>query len=211
MAGMGTNADSTGRRSPPRLAAVLLAAGAGSRFGGPKLLAPLRGRPLLLHALDLALGCPAVNAGLWVVTGAHRAPVEACLAGAPATLVYNPAWRQGMGGSIAAGVAALPAPADAVLLMLADQPALKGADLARLCAAWLQSPGEPVAAVHAGGTGAPAIFPRMWWPRLKALEGDTGARDLLRHDPGLRTVAIPDAALDVDTEAQLAQLAGPAG
>lgn len=200
-----------GQRPSPRLAALLLAAGAGSRFGGPKLLAPLHGRPLLRHALDLAQDCPAVNAGVWVVTGAHRALVEACLAGAPATLVHNAAWRQGMGSSIASGMTALPQAVDAVLLLLADQAALCATDIERLCTAWLQHPGEPVAAVHAGGTGAPAIFPRDWWPRLTALQGEEGARDLLRREPGLRTAAIPNAAHDIDTAAQLARLAGPAG
>jgi molybdenum cofactor cytidylyltransferase len=211
MAGMDRTGGRSGQDFPPRLCALLLAAGAGRRFGGPKLLAPLRGRPLLLHALDLALGCAAVNAGLWVVTGAHREAVGSCLAGAPAALVHNPAWAQGMGGSIATGVAVLPADTNAVLLLLADQAALGMADIDRLCAAWLAHPGAPVAAAHRGGSGAPAIFPRAWWPRLMALEGDLGARDLLRREPGLRTVAMPNAGKDVDTAAQLARLAHPEG
>lgn len=211
ISGMSSIVHGTDPASPPRLAALLLAAGAGRRFGGAKQVAALRGRPLLLRALDLALGCPAVNAGAWVVTGAHRTVVESCLAGTPAVLVHNPAWSSGMGSSIAAGVAALPEGADAVLLLLVDQAALDVADVGRLCAAWLDAPGEPVAAAWRGHAGAPAIFPRSWWPRLATLAGDQGARDLLRRAPGLRTVAMANAAQDVDTAAQLARLADPAG
>lgn len=205
----GPGGSSNSRERPARLCALLLAAGAGSRFGGPKLLAPLHGRPLLLHAVGLALGCATVNAGLWVVTGAYRDPVEACLAGVPAVRVHHAGWAQGMGGSIAAGVAALPADADALLLLLADQAALAGADLERLCLAWLEQPEQPIAAAYADGVvpGAPAIFPRSWWPKLAALTGDQGARRLLRSAPALRTVAMPAAGRDIDTAAQLARLA----
>jgi molybdenum cofactor cytidylyltransferase len=188
-------------RQVPGLAALLLAAGAASRFGTPKQLARIGGLALVVHAArELA---PVCGAGVLVVTGAWHEEVTGALAGEAVRCVYNPAWREGMGASIRQGVAALGAGADAVLLAVADQPGVTRTDYAQLAAAWQQAPGQPAAAVYAGAAGVPAIFPRTHFPALARLQGDQGARSLLRGAAQLTRIEMPAAAWDVDRPADL--------
>ena len=102
----------------PELAALILAAGAGRRFGAIKQLAPVRGEPMIRHAIALA---EAVAPGaVQVVLGAHRAQIAAQLPqGVPA--IEHPGWAEGLGSSLAAGMVGLRGQPDGVLLLLADQ------------------------------------------------------------------------------------------
>ena len=191
------------------LVGILLAAGGASRFGSQKVLAPYRGEPLVRRAVHLlAPRCPG---GVHVVVGASADPVREALAGEPVTVVDNPDWARGLSTSLVRGVAALPDAADAVLILLCDQPAITAADLDALIAAWRVEPGLIAAAGFNDRLGSPAIIPRAFWPQLAALRGDQGARSLLEWHTEHITVAMPHAALDVDTPEELARLeAGPA-
>ena len=103
---------------------VLLAAGAGERYGGVKQLAPIGGEPMLRRVARRLL---ALDAPLVVVTGAHAAEVETALAGLSVTIERHPGWADGMGSSLAAGVRRVHAEfpdATGALLCLADQPLL---------------------------------------------------------------------------------------
>lgn len=192
-----------------RLAGLLLAAGAAVRFGSPKVLAPYRGEILVRRGVHLlAPRCPA---GVHVVIGAGADGVRAALAGEKATLVDNPDWARGLSTSLVRGVAALPPQADAVLILLCDQPAITAADLDELIAAWRVEPELIAAAGFNGRLGAPVIMPRSFWPQLAALRGDQGARSLLEWHAEHTTVNMPHAAVDVDTPEDLARLeAAPA-
>lgn len=187
-----------GRKSEngPRLGALLLAAGAGRRFGGPKQLAELHGEPLLLRALRQANAV--AGAGTWVVLGARAAELATLLAGRDARVLVNPAWTEGIGASIRHGIAELGGQADAVLILLADQPAVGSDDLQRLVAAWRSAPERPAAASLAGRPVVPAIFPASWFPALLRLRGDRGARGLLREAQALSLVPMPAAGVDID-------------
>lgn len=189
---------------PLRLAGLVLAAGGATRFGAPKQLAALDGEPLVRRAVRLAGAC--CDAGVVAVTGAHAATVGAALDGSGARIVVNNDWPSGMGGSLACGVAALPADADGCLVLLCDQPAVDAADLAALVAAWRQSPRQAAAAAYGEVRGVPAIFPADLWPALSALRGDRGARAVLAALPRLTAVPMPHAAMDVDTVADLQRL-----
>lgn len=191
------------------LVGLLLAAGGATRFGSPKVLAPYRGKPLVLRAAQLlAPRCPG---GAYVVVGASAAGVRTALAGQPVTLVDNPDWSLGLSTSLVRGVAALPPEADAVLILLCDQPAITTSDLDALIAAWRVEPALIAAAGFNDRLGPPVIIPRAFWPQLAALRGDQGARSLLEWHTEHTTVAMPHAALDVDTPEDLARLeAGPA-
>lgn len=185
------------------LAGLILAAGSGSRFGGPKQLELLGGVPLVVRAARLAGAI--CDAGVVVVTGAaHRQVVDA-LQGEPARAVFNPAWAEGMGASLRQGVSALPADIAGILVLLADQAAVDRADLDRLRAAWRLRPGQPAAAAFENRIAAPAIFPADWRGRFAALHGDQGARRLLRAGP-VTEVSMASAALDVDTPDDLARI-----
>jgi molybdenum cofactor cytidylyltransferase len=173
-------------------AAVLLAAGAGSRFTGPapKLLAPFRGRAVVDWAIAAAVG-----AGLddvFVVCGS--VPVDPPVG---VTRIDNPRWQDGIATSLGAGVdAARAAGHDAVVVGLADQP-LVVAEAWRLVAAAVATP--LAVATYAGTQGHPVRLARVVWDDLPTT-GDEGARRLLRGRPELVTaVPCPGSGADIDT------------
>ncbi|MEY2422204.1 MAG: molybdenum cofactor cytidylyltransferase [Acidimicrobiaceae bacterium] len=173
-------------------AAVVLAAGEGSRFAGGthKLLATFRGRPLWSWAVDAA-----VAAGLdatYVVTGAVDLSV-----GSPVVTVRNQAWASGQATSLAAGVAAAGAAGhDVVVIGLADQP-LIGPDAWQAVAATTATP--IAVASFAGERRPPVRLAAEVWPLLPK-SGDDGARVVMRERPELVT-AVPctGEAVDIDT------------
>lgn len=192
--------------SPLKLAGLVLAAGTASRFGAPKQLVPVDGVAMIVRTVRAI--APVCDAGVLVVTGAYQAEVAAALAGEPARCIDNPGWREGMAASIRQGIAATDPDADAVLLALADQPGLATREYQALADAWRAAPAQPAAAVYGDAPGVPAIFARIDWPRLSALQGDRGARSLLRGAAALTRVPMPAAAWDVDRPADLGK--GPA-
>jgi molybdenum cofactor cytidylyltransferase len=192
----------------PTLHVVVLAAGASTRFGSPKQLVRLNGRPLLHLAVSRAV--EVAGQAVTVVLGANAADLAPLLRHTPAALIVNRDWSEGMGSSVRAGIARVPATADAALLMLADQPAVTAEDLRRLVGTWRRQPQCIVAAYYDGVTGVPAIFPREDFTALAALRGDAGARTLLKRS-GERVVRVPlpAAAIDIDTPEDLLNLQNP--
>jgi CTP:molybdopterin cytidylyltransferase MocA len=191
--------------SAPRLAGLLLAAGASRRLGRPKQLLVHRGRTLVERAADAALAV--CDDGVVAVLGANQSEIEAALAGRALAIVTNPRWEAGIGASLAAGVARLPSGCDGVLVLLCDQARVEAPSLQKLVQRWRAEPDRVVAAAYGGGAGAPAIFPRHCFAALGALAGDTGARALIaREGAAALRVAMPEAAFDVDDEAAAAAL-----
>ena len=164
------------------LHAIVLAAGASTRFGSPKQLVRLAGRPLLHTVVTRAAG----------------------------TIVVNHDWRVGLASSIRAGVTRLPAACTGAMLVLADQAAVTADDLKRLAGTWRRQPQCIAAAMYAGTIGVPAIFPRTSFRELTELRGDAGARALLRRNSDrLVRVAMESAAIDLDTPEDLLALDAP--
>lgn len=184
-----------------KLAAILLAAGASSRYGSPKQLARLDGVSLVRRA---ALAILETGAELLVVSGAHAEAVAAELAGLPLRVVANAAWAEGMGSSIGCGFRELlrqPHPAPATLLCLVDQPLIGAPELRRLLAAHEAAPERIVVSDHGDVRGPPCLFPVEFYPELAALRGPDGARAVLeRHADEVTAAALPEAAVDIDTE-----------
>jgi len=187
------------------LHAIVLAAGASTRFGSPKQLVRVAGRPLLHSAL--ARAADVAGSAVSVVLGAHAAELTPLLTHSQALIVINRDWREGIASSIRTGVLRLPPSCNAVLLMLADQAAVTVEDLKRLVSAWRRQPDYIVAARYGMTTGVPAIFPRSVFADLAALRGDTGARALLQRNPD-RVVRVPmaSAAIDIDTPEDLLKI-----
>ena len=178
------------------IAIVILAAGAARRFGSAKLLTPIDGVPLARRAALAALD---VAKQVVVVTGAHREPVEACIADLAVTLAFNADWQKGMGSSIARGVAVL-RDCDAAIIALADQPLIGSAEFAALIGAHARTPERIVAAQFDGVLGPPCLFPRAFFGELRALCGEHGARSLLQqHASRVEAMVMSDAAVDIDT------------
>lgn len=183
------------------IGAVLLAAGCASRYGAPKQLVPVAGIPMVRRAALTAMQCAARTV---VVTGAHRAEVEACLADLELELAFNSVWQLGMGSSIACGVERLlrvDPEIHACLIMLTDQPLVTAADLTALIDAHRHHPDHIIASGYGGEThGAPCLFPRRHFEELVALQGPAGARSVLRaHRDEVHSVANPRAGIDIDT------------
>jgi molybdenum cofactor cytidylyltransferase len=182
-----------------RVAGALLAAGASRRFGRAKAFVDFRGTSLVRH---LAGELAAVAAPLLVIAAPRSAGALALeLRGLGARIVLHRRAADGMGSSIAAAARALAAiapEADALLLVLVDQPL---ADRA-LCARLIEEAGGGRAACDYGGgvVGPPALFPRADFAALAALAGDRGARAVL-FAGGAAPALVPFAggALDLDT------------
>lgn len=173
-------------------AAVLLAAGEGSRFEGdtPKLLAPLRGRTVLEHALDAARGS---GLDVYVVTGAID--VADALTD-DVTVVHNESWADGQAVSVRAGITAADADGhDAVVVGLGDQPFVT-ADAWRAVA----DADAPIAvATYEGTRGNPVRLSSEVWALLPAF-GDEVGRAVIRDRPDLvRPVPCAGDASDIDT------------
>jgi len=184
-----------------RIAAIVLAAGRSTRMGGPnKLLAEIGGRPLVRIAVEEALASRAKP--VIVVTGHERERVEAALAGLPVKLVHNPAFAQGLGASLRAGIQAVPAEADGVIVCLGDMPQVDATLIDRLIAAFDPEKGAlAVVPTIEGRRGNPVLWSRRFFHDLMAIEGDIGARHLIgRYGEAVAEVPVGKAALvDVDT------------
>ena len=185
-------------------ASVVLAAGAGKRFGGRKQLALLEGRPLLAHALAFAA---ATGSELTVVVlGAYAEEVEAGVDLGEARVVHCPDWELGRAASLRAGLAALPADVEAALVSLGDEPYVAPAAATRLLAA--RGPGiAALRAAYGGQPGHPVLIERRLFGRLSAAAPDRPPGEILKA-AGVELVACDDLgrSADIDTPAQLAEL-----
>jgi CTP:molybdopterin cytidylyltransferase MocA len=164
------------------ISAVVLAAGAATRFGSPK-------QRLLLPDVLERVRASAVDDVL-VVLGAHEVDTDA-------PTVHCPDWERGIGASLRCGLQALPADAAAAVVVLADGPDLAPEAVDRVLEVWRESGAEVVAATYGGVRLHPVLLARAAWDRVP----DEGARDL----PGL-LVPCDDlgAPGDVDTPRDLA-------
>jgi CTP:molybdopterin cytidylyltransferase MocA len=186
--------------------AVILAAGAATRFGGNKQLAEFDGEALAKRATRIAV--EACGKRSLLVTGHAWNAVRIACQPFPGYFVVNDAYTRGMGWSLALAVAAIRHAASAILVILADQPLISAAHLRDLLEAWSGDDREIIASRYAGTVGVPALFPKGCFDRLCELDGDAGARSLLEDaEFTLRTIAFADAAVDIDSPADLVRSA----
>jgi molybdenum cofactor cytidylyltransferase len=172
-----------------KIAGVVLAAGSSTRLGRPKQTVMIGGETLVQRAVRLA-----IEAGLSPVI---LVAADEALIVAGAEIVLNEAASEGMASSIRCGVNAVQG-CDGVVLMACDQPALSVEHLQALIA----EPAEIAGSAYAGRVGVPAYFPKSSFEALLALEGDAGARELLR---GVRQVPQENLSFDIDTKEDLAR------
>ena len=185
----------------PRVSALVLAAGRSTRMGPVnKLLAPFGGRAMVRAVVDELAGSsvrPVV-----VVTGHEAGRVEEALAGAGAHLVHNPGYRQGLSGSIRAGLAELPESAEAAVICLGDMPLVTSAHVDRLVAAFDPAEGREICVpVFEGKRGNPVLFARRFFDEIAGVRGDVGARHLIgEYEEYVCEVAMGDRAVLVDVD-----------
>ncbi len=181
-----------------RVAAVILAAGGSSRLGRPKQLLEIKGESLLHRAARVTL--EAGFAPVVVVLGAVVEQARDAIADLHLSDVINERWREGLGTSISIGIGAV-ADSDAALLLACDQARVEAASLHRLKLAYAEKPTGIIASRYAGVVGVPALFSREFFPALQRLDGDVGARTVLRaFATEVVAVEMPEAAIDIDEE-----------
>jgi molybdenum cofactor cytidylyltransferase len=195
----------------PRIAAVVLAAGRSTRMGpANKLLQEVDGRPMVARVVDAALASTARP--VVVVTGHQADEVRTALAGRDVSFVHNPDYATGLASSLRQGIGALPADCDGALVSLGDMPRLGPEHFERLIAAFSPVEGRAIVVpTWAGKRGNPVLWAARFFPEMKAVAGDVGARHLIgEHAEVVREVESADDAvlLDVDTPDVLARVRG---
>lgn len=209
-----------------QVAGLLLAAGAGVRFGAPKALVRFEGEPLVQRGVRLlaAGGCAPIMVTVGAASGAVRVAVPRRVPARPGprprarpqvdvVTITVEDWAEGIGASLRTGLTALAAtPVDAVIVALVDQPLLRAELFGRLIAVAGTTGTRPgaVVATYGGQPRNPVLLDRDTWPEVARLaRGDVGARGWLRANPG-RVVPVPcddlGAPDDIDTPADLERL-----
>jgi molybdenum cofactor cytidylyltransferase len=182
------------------IAGIVLAAGAGTRFGGGKQLAELDGRPLVEWSVRAMASAPVDETVVVLGCGAESVADAVNLHGARPVICDR--WEEGQSASLACGLAAIDG-ADAAVITLGDQPRMSPEAIRRVIAA--RGPGlTAVRATYRGVPGHPVLLERALFERLRDVSGDRGARHLLVT---ASTLEVPCDDLgggdDVDTPAQL--------
>jgi molybdenum cofactor cytidylyltransferase len=142
-----------------------------------------------------------------VVLGAVENECRAELSGLPITILSNPTWQEGMGGSIAVAARRLhDAQCGAAIIILCDQPGITPAMLRALVNHHRRMGKSIVASSCDGVLGPPALFAAQHFPQLRRLHGPEGARSLFQIEANVGSLICPQAAWDIDTEADAAAL-----
>ncbi|MES2180411.1 MAG: nucleotidyltransferase family protein [Gemmatimonadota bacterium] len=186
------------------IAGLLLAAGKSSRFGSNKLCAKIGGKAVIRQSIGVLSPLDAI----YVVIPPGADAVIQALSRLDVSFVVNLGRDEGMASSIRAGIAALPADCDAVVIALADQPLADPNVTRALCERWRAGDPPAVVPTYTDGRGHPVLFARQCFPALMELRGDVGARAIL-EELGTRVATITIGTtmpVDVDTPDALAQL-----
>jgi molybdenum cofactor cytidylyltransferase len=192
-------------------AAVVLAAGASSRFGRPKALALLWGRPMLEHVLDVVR---TIDFGEVIVVLGHAADeIEQDLEWRSERLVRNPDPDAGMSGSLRIGLASLGPATEAAVVFLGDQPLVRTEVVERLLVERVSEARPIVVPSYLGGGGRnPLLIHRSAWPLALEASSDRGLGPvLLRHPELVVQVEVSGSNVDVDTPHDLSVLEASRG
>lgn len=185
----------------PKVAGIILAAGASNRMGRTKQLLPFRGQTILEGVVDNALA--AALHRLIVVLGHEAETLAARLTGRNLTIVQNPHYAQGQSTSLKAGLQALSEESDAALFLLGDQPLITPATIDLLLAAYAATPSPIVLPAFEGKRGNPVLFDRETFAAIATITEDCGARSLFdRYAGRLFKIPVDDPSIhfDIDTE-----------
>lgn len=188
------------------ITAVVLAAGAASRFGSQKLLAPFHGAALIRRTVENVLASQVSET--IVVIGRDGENVRRALGELPVRFVTNPDFRSGLSTSLRAGLEAVDPSTVAAIIVLGDQPGVTPAVIDQVIAEGQRSGRSIVVPEYAGTRGNPAMFDATMFAELRMIEGDQGARAVIARDPArVATVCFPfDMPADVDTPQDYARL-----
>ena len=181
---------------------VILAAGTSTRLGRPKQLLDLGGEPLLRHTLRNALASRAGEVVL--VLGNQADTIAKSVGDLGQRTVTNPDFAAGQSTSLRVGIEAVSAEADAIIVMLGDQPMVTAAMVDQIIERFEMTSAPIVQPVYGETPGNPVLLARSLFPELLAIESDQGARGVIKtHREQIVRVRVADGPPpgDVDTEA----------
>ena len=186
---------------PFSIAVIILAAGRSARLGSPKQLLSYRGKTLLQHTIDTALESQA--SPILVVLGSGKDAIKKELEQKQVFILENSSWESGMASSISCGITNLQelAPeSKAVILMVCDQPFVDTKLLNNLITKHKDTRQSIVASSYANTLGTPALFHQSLFSELLVLEGESGAKSLIKKY-SLQTgfVSFDQGSIDIDT------------
>ena len=186
---------------PFSIAVIILAAGRSARLGSPKQLLSYRGKTLLQHTIDTALESQA--SPILVVLGSGKDAIKKELEQKQVFILENSSWESGMASSISCGITNLQelAPeSEAVILMVCDQPFVNAKLLNNLITKHKDTRQSIVASSYANTLGTPALFHQSLFSELLVLEGESGAKSLIKKY-SLQTgfVSFDQGSIDIDT------------
>ncbi len=190
-------------QSNPKIAILILAAGASSRMGNPKQLLPWKKTTLIGHSVEQILALQ--QATIYVVLGANYELIYNEICHFPVTVIHNTNWQSGIGSSIRFGIKKIVEQNnllyDAVLISLIDQPLIDSQHLDRLIAKYKQNTEFFVATGLKNRVGVPAIIPSSHFNDLLNLQEDFGARHIIKQNKN-KVIVVPalDKGVDVDTK-----------
>ncbi|MDE0390519.1 MAG: NTP transferase domain-containing protein, partial [Rhodospirillales bacterium] len=187
--------------APPRIAALVLAAGQSRRMGAlNKLLIEVDGEPMVRRVAAAALASRA--APVLVVTGHEAERVRAALDGLDVTFAHNPDYAEGMSSSLQRGVEALDPALDGAVVCLGDMPRTSSALIDRLIAGFNPLEGRAIGVpTYRGKRGNPVLWAARHFGEIRSLSGDVGARHLIGdHADAVYEVESPDHSVTIDVD-----------
>jgi molybdenum cofactor cytidylyltransferase len=191
---------------PPKIGAIVLAAGLSSRMGSNKLLAETAGKPLIRQTVEAALASRAEP--ILVVTGSDQEKIRSALTGLNVQFTNNPDFSKGLSASLKCGLSSLPGDCDAVVILLGDMPAISPSLIDRMIAAFDPAEGHAICvATRDGKRGNPVLWAKGFFPDIMAIQGDVGAKHVMTaNDEMVCEVEADDDGplIDIDTPEALA-------
>jgi molybdenum cofactor cytidylyltransferase len=195
-------------RDTESTAMLIVAAGTSARLGRPKQLLSLEGELLVQHSVRVAR--EAALGPVLVVVAAHADEVQKSLDAMEVEIIPNADWQEGMAASIRAGISQVQAAhpnAEAVILMMCDQPLVSKKLLQQLYEAHLRTGKPIITCSYADTFGPPTLFHQSMFGELLQLTGDVGARSMIkRHADSVEAIPFPEGVVDVDTDADYQNL-----
>jgi len=190
-------------RPDPKIALLILAAGQASRMGEPKQLLQIDGQSLIRRIAEQCLSTS--HRPVVAVLGAHFEAIQKEVENLSVEIVRNEEWAQGIGSSIAKGVTFIEEnypQIEALLILLCDQPLVDAEVLHRLVGVYEVMPEPIVTCLYAGEYGVPTLFDRSYFPKLKELSADHGAKKIMnQNSQDVFSIKFPQGKLDLDTPA----------
>ena len=184
----------------PFISGIILAAGRSERMGQIKQLLPFRGRPLLAHSVETALGS-SLNEVV-VVLGHGAAQIKEAVAFGHARVLINEGHKAGQSSSMIAGLSCVSDRTTAALFLLGDQPLLSREVVNRIIQEYKQTNAWIIIPTYHGKRGNPVLVSHNLFARLMSIHGDLGAREVFKEfAEKIKEVEVDDACIlrDIDT------------